>query len=119
VKKLLVILLRISCLPAITAAVLITCFVLRARMVLGYWPEPYRPDPSAVGWPALLYLATYAYIFHVFSLLVVLVLALMHSVINDVTRRDWIWLGSWMLAVFWLQWIGNWPPFLFIEWLLD
>ena len=26
--------------------VLFTAFVLRARLALGYWPSPYRPDPK-------------------------------------------------------------------------
>jgi len=25
------------------------CFVLRARLKLGYWPEPYHPDPKRLG----------------------------------------------------------------------
>jgi hypothetical protein len=29
--------------------VLFSTFVLRARVALGYWPSPYRPDPNDLG----------------------------------------------------------------------
>ena len=32
-------------------AVAFWAFVLRARIALGYWPDPYRPDPKDLAFP--------------------------------------------------------------------
>ena len=42
--------------PVVALAVLYS-YVLRARLVLGIWPRPYAPDPTALGAPVHLFLA--------------------------------------------------------------
>jgi hypothetical protein len=38
----------LSLTPVVSLAIVYS-YVLRARLVLGYWPLPYRPDPKSLG----------------------------------------------------------------------
>lgn len=42
-------LLWLACLPPAGYLALFYSFVLRARLALGVWPEPYQPDPKSLG----------------------------------------------------------------------
>lgn len=45
------------CLAPLGYLALFYSFVLRARLALGYWPQPYQPDPKELGF-SIHYMAT-------------------------------------------------------------
>jgi hypothetical protein len=76
----------LACAPAAWLA-LFGLFLLRARMALGRWPEPYHPDPKDLGFD-LHYIALVAGVPLLFA--AVLTAAVLTPFVAGGARRYWI-----------------------------
>ncbi|MFT7463757.1 MAG: hypothetical protein ACI9EF_002104 [Pseudohongiellaceae bacterium] len=95
-------------------------YVLRARLALGAWPRPYRPDPKSLG-------------FEIHHDIVVLLLeaaslspiafalcALVHQAVPQLRERRMGWAVTIFLASYALWWVGLLlDPGSFHEWFFD
>ena len=56
------ILFRLACLLPTATLLLFYSFVLRARLSLGQWPQPYRPDPAELGFDLHMWLINWSFV---------------------------------------------------------
>lgn len=97
--------------------VLFWSFVVRTRMLLGYWPKPYHPDPIVTGFS--LHGSVVAIVYLLAAGTVVLA-PIWLLVISFFGRRPNVgWIVSTMVALSGLAFTVFVDPGQFVEWFLD
>ena len=107
------------CLAPTAWFTLFYAFVVRAYLVLGYWPSPYYPDPKDLG-----FTVHHVAIWLSFPVLIasVVVCALMLLRLMPRYRRDkWLWASGLAYLVTLSLWgiVVTTDPGRFVEWFLD
>lgn len=94
----------------------ISCYVF-ARHELGYWPQPYRPDPKDVINGFFLIVSTFGLIYTIVISPLIAVAYIILGAFNRIMISKWL-LASWTLPILFFSGdrFLNWR---IVEWILD
>jgi hypothetical protein len=110
----------VAALVPVSCALCFWTFVLRARIILGRWPRPNRPDPNDLGLAVHYHLAFLAiFLLPVVPLAVMAVAALRYrSLREEGVQPRWVVVIALLVLAATLLWTRN-DPGRYLEWFID